>query len=322
MPVKFYLESRPNKANEHPIRVSICVKSVKYISTIGYSVDAANWQSERVTGGKYTNKKNKSRIEINNAISKIESHFERYERDLDTKPTVAQLKEQLNIALGKSEEPEETQEKPKTRNVFDDFSEFVQEQSAACQWAYAILQCWKTFRNHLTAHNPKIKYEDFNEEGLNKFIAFLRTTQNLEEKTAQKTNDRLPIDLSRNAKAILEKYKDEQFPFGLAPPVISNQKMNHYLKDLGELCGFTTPITIVCYRAGQRVEKTYPKYSLIGTHAARRTFICFALSNGVPPQVVMKWTCHSDYKAMRPYIDIAEKTKADAMKLIDNAWGM
>ena len=140
--------------------------------------------------------------------------------------------------------------------------------------------------------------------------------------TTQKTNDRLPIDLSKNAKAILEKYKDEQFPFGLALPVISNQKMNHYLKDLGELCGFTTPITIVCYRAGQRVEETYPKYSLIGTHAARRTFICFALSNGVPPQVVMKWTGHSDYKAMRPYIDIAEKTKADAMKKIDDAWGM
>ncbi len=99
MPVKFYLESRPNKANEHPIRVSICIKSVKYISTIGYSVDAVNWQNERVTGNKYTNKKNKSRIEINNAISKIESHFERYERDLDTKSTVALLKEQLNIDL-------------------------------------------------------------------------------------------------------------------------------------------------------------------------------------------------------------------------------
>ena len=140
--------------------------------------------------------------------------------------------------------------------------------------------------------------------------------------TTQKTNDRLPIDLSKNAKAILEKYENEQFPFGLALPVISNQKMNHYLKDLGELCGFTTPVTIVCYRAGQRVEETYPKYSLIGTHAARRTFICFALSNGVPPQVVMKWTGHSDYKAMRPYIDIAEKTKADAMKKIDDAWGM
>lgn len=76
------------------------------------------------------------------------------------------------------------------------------------------------------------------------------------------------------------------------------------------------------YLLDQRVEEAYPKCALMGTCAARRTFICFALSNGIPPQVVMKWTGHSDYKAMRPYIDIAEKTKSDAMKLIDGAWGM
>ena len=35
----------------------------------------------------------------------------------------------------------------------------------------------------------------------------------------------------------------------------------------------------------------------------------------------VNWTGHSDYKAMKPYIDIAEKTKADAMKLIEDAWG-
>ena len=31
----------------------------------------------------------------------------------------------------------------------------------------------------------------------------------------------------------------------------------------------------------------------------------------------MKWTGHSDYQAMKPYIEIAEKTKADAMKLFE-----
>ena len=35
------------------------------------------------------------------------------------------------------------------------------------------------------------------------------------------------------------------------------------------------------------------------------------------PQVVMKWTGHSDYQAMKLYIEIAEKTKADAMKLFE-----
>ena len=36
----------------------------------------------------------------------------------------------------------------------------------------------------------------------------------------------------------------------------------------------------------------------------------------IPPQVIMKWTGHSDYKSMKPYIDIATKTKSDAMQKI------
>lgn len=135
--------------------------------------------------------------------------------------------------------------------------------------------------------------------------------------TTQKTHDRLPINLNKYAKAILEKYKDERFPDGLALPVITNQKMNEYLKDICELCGFNTPITRVTFRAGKREETTEPKYDLIGTHAGRRTFICFALSSGIPPQVVMKWTGHSDYKAMKPYIDIAEKVKAEQMAIFE-----
>lgn len=56
-----------------------------------------------------------------------------------------------------------------------------------------------------------------------------------------------------------------------------------------------------------------PKYALLSTHAGRRTFICNALVLGIPAQVVMKWTGHSDYKAMKPYIDIADDIRANAM---------
>ena len=48
-------------------------------------------------------------------------------------------------------------------------------------------------------------------------------------------------------------------------------------------------------------------------------FICvIVFSQGIPPQVVMKWTGHSDHKAMKPHIDIAEKTKAEAMNLFES----
>ena len=65
------------------------------------------------------------------------------------------------------------------------------------------------------------------------------------------------------------------------------------------------------------MEDTPPKCDLTDTHAARRTFICFAFSSGMSPQVMMKWSGHSDYQAMKPYIEIAEKSKADAMKLFE-----
>ena len=61
--------------------------------------------------------------------------------------------------------------------------------------------------------------------------------------------------------------------------------------------------------------------SEISTHCGRKTFICFMLSIGIAPQVVMKFTGHADYKSMKPYIDIAEKAKTDAMDAMEKALG-
>lgn len=47
----------------------------------------------------------------------------------------------------------------------------------------------------------------------------------------------------------------------------------------------------------------------------------FMLSIGIAPQVVMKFTGHADYKSMKPYIDIAEKAKTDAMDAMEKALG-
>lgn len=138
--------------------------------------------------------------------------------------------------------------------------------------------------------------------------------------TTQKTHDRLPIVLHENAVAILNKYAKETFPHGKALPYITNQQMNRCLKSLCEICGFNTPSPITYYKDGVRHDEVHPKYSLIGTHSGRKTFICFALSNGVPPDVVMKFTGHSDYKSMKPYIDITEDAKKDAIRKMEAAF--
>lgn len=133
------------------------------------------------------------------------------------------------------------------------------------------------------------------------------------EVTTVKTSDSLIIELNKHSKAILDKYKDVSFEDDKVLPVITNQKMNDYLKELAELAGIDEPVGQTYYRGNERIDEVTPKYALLGTHAGRRTFICNALGLGIPPQVVMKWTGHSDYKAMKPYIDIADDIKANAM---------
>jgi integrase len=59
----------------------------------------------------------------------------------------------------------------------------------------------------------------------------------------------------------------------------------------------------------------------MSTHAARRTFICNALAMGIPANVVMKWTGHSDYKAMKPYIDITDLARVVSMEKFNDIEG-
>ena len=133
------------------------------------------------------------------------------------------------------------------------------------------------------------------------------------EITTVKTNDRLIIELNMHSRAILEKYKNAAFKNHKVLPVISNFRMNAYIKKIGELASINEPIRETYYKGNRRIDEVLPKYALLGTHAGRRTFICNALSLGIPPQVVMKWTGHSDYTAMKPYIDIADDIKSNAM---------
>lgn len=132
-----------------------------------------------------------------------------------------------------------------------------------------------------------------------------------------KTADRIQIEFNRKSQAIIDKYTDVHLPNKKVFPVISNQKMNKYLHELCKLAKIDTLIKSTHYEGNKRIDDVQPKYELVGTHCGRRTFICMALSKGIPPTVVMKWTGHSDYKAMKPYIDIADDVKSSYMKKFD-----
>lgn len=134
--------------------------------------------------------------------------------------------------------------------------------------------------------------------------------------TTVKTADTITIELNKYARAVLERYADEDLG-GYALPHMTNQRMNVYLKDLCELCEINQPVTHTYYRGSERIDETMPKYELIGTHTGRRTFICNALMLGIPAEIVMKWTGHADYKSMKPYVDVTNAAKVRAMSRFD-----
>ena len=135
--------------------------------------------------------------------------------------------------------------------------------------------------------------------------------------TTKKDTDSVKIELNKYSKALLDKYRNEVFPDDAPLPVISEQRMNEHLKLIGEMCGFNDPVHITYFRGSERVDEVYEKWKLLTSHVGRKTFICNSLMLGIAPQIVMKWTGHSDYAAMKPYIEIADKAKEDAMSLFD-----
>jgi len=135
----------------------------------------------------------------------------------------------------------------------------------------------------------------------------------------RKTVDGIKIELNKYSKQILDKYKDVNFIDDKVLPVTSIQKMNDNLKIMGEIAGINDLQRIVYFKRAQRIEEVYPKYQLLTTHCGRRTFIVNSLYLGIPAEVVMKWTGHSDYDSMKPYIKIVDKLKKQEMSKWDNS---
>ncbi len=122
-----------------------------------------------------------------------------------------------------------------------------------------------------------------------------------------KTGERVIIPVKPVVKSIWDKYE------GQLPRAISNQKMNEYLKELGELAGITD-LVIIKKTSGLDVrEKTCPKYELISTHTARRSFATNAFLSGVPAISIMKFTGHKTESSFMKYIKVSQERNAELL---------
>ena len=132
-----------------------------------------------------------------------------------------------------------------------------------------------------------------------------------------KTDARITIPFNDYSRTIIDKYKDVCFKDDKALPVISNQKMNEYLKELGELAGFTQKETIVRYIGNEAITEVMPKSELLSTHCGRRTFVSIGSYLDIPYEIMAKWTGHSSEAMMARYRKIDENKARQEMGKIN-----
>jgi site-specific recombinase XerD len=116
----------------------------------------------------------------------------------------------------------------------------------------------------------------------------------------QKTETASRIPLLPIPQELIQKYSDHPqcVNENKLLPVLSNQKMNSYLKEIADVCGIQKDLTF---------------------HIARHTFATtVTLTNGVPIESVSKMLGHTNIKTTQHYAKILDKKVSDDMQELRN----
>lgn len=125
--------------------------------------------------------------------------------------------------------------------------------------------------------------------------------------TTQKTTERIIVPIHWMVDEIINKYD------GDLPKAISNQKMNDYLKEIGEKAKINTKVTKTRTNGGRKVKTVYEKCKLITTHTARRSAATNMYKAGIPTLAIMKITGHRTEEAFLKYIKISKEENAEML---------
>lgn len=94
---------------------------------------------------------------------------------------------------------------------------------------------------------------------------------------------------------------------------ITDQKLNGHIKELCRMAGITQEVLVNRNVGGQNVEVVMPKYQLVSSHTARRSFATNAYKSGVPTIAIMKITGHTKESTFLKYIKVSAQENADML---------
>ncbi|MCY7352029.1 MAG: site-specific integrase [Cytophagaceae bacterium] len=160
-----------------------------------------------------------------------------------------------------------------------------------------LVGCWSGLR---FSDFTRIRRENFTPDG--RFI----------DLSQQKTGDRVKFPINSAIRAVMGKYEGHT-PNGL-PPALSNVKMNLYLKELGQLAGLDTPVMVNRTKGGMLTTRTVPKYELLVTHTARRSFATNMIQRNYPVQLVMAITGHKTEAMFWKYVKLTRSDRAELFR--------
>jgi integrase len=129
---------------------------------------------------------------------------------------------------------------------------------------------------------------------------------------SKKTGDIITVPLfgfSAPALDILKKYD-----FRL--PLISQQKFNEYIKEVGKMADINELITIERLSGSKRVSRKGPKHEFMSSHMARRTFVTLLLEKNIPITTIRKITGHKDIQTLMRYENTGEEAVFEAFNSV------
>ena len=124
------------------------------------------------------------------------------------------------------------------------------------------------------------------------------------EVRSQKTDQRVSIPVHPVVEAIMASRN------GHLPPFQSDSVMNRNLKVLGQMAGLVESVEIERTEGGVRRRKFKPKYEIIHTHTARRSFCTNAYLKGLDTLDIMAISGHKTESSFLKYIKVTREQRA------------
>lgn len=135
--------------------------------------------------------------------------------------------------------------------------------------------------------------------------------QEVFEFTQQKTSKRLYVPVHSRIREIMEKRYN-----GFPPPKLNNPDLNEYIKKVGEKAEINELVTVTKNIGGKKTSENVPKYKLIVSHSARRSFCSNAYLSKMPVIDIMSISGHSTEREFYKYIKVTPQERA--VKIADS----